>query len=37
MKREIVLHTEMTGLSAENGDKIVAIGAVELIDGKQTG
>ena len=37
MKREIVLHTEMTGLSAENGDKIVAVGAVELIDGKQTG
>ena len=37
MKREIVLDTETTGLSAENGDKIVAIGAVELIDGKQTG
>ena len=37
MKREIVLDTETTGLSAENGDKIVAVGAVELIDGKQTG
>ncbi|MBO4520058.1 MAG: ankyrin repeat domain-containing protein [Alphaproteobacteria bacterium] len=37
MKREIVLDTETTGLSAENGDKLVAIGAVELIDGKQTG
>ena len=29
MTREIVLDTETTGLSAENGDKIVAIGAVE--------
>ena len=37
MKREIVLDTETTGLSAENGDKLVAVGAVELIDGKQTG
>ena len=37
MKREIVLDTETTGLSAKNGDKLVAIGVVELIDGKQTG
>lgn len=37
MKREIVLDTEMTGLSAENVDKLIAVGAVELIDGKQTG
>lgn len=37
MVREIVLDTETTGLSPENGDKLVSIGAVELIDGKVSG
>ena len=35
--REIVLDTETTGLSPKNGDKIVSIGAVELIDDKPEG
>lgn len=36
-KRVIVWDTETTGLSPANGDKIVEIGAVELVDGKPTG
>lgn len=32
--REIVLDTETTGLSPEHGDKLVSIGAVELVNGK---
>ncbi|VAW21365.1 DNA polymerase III epsilon subunit [hydrothermal vent metagenome] len=32
MHREIVLDTETTGLSAQNGDRIVEIGCVELIN-----
>ncbi len=35
--REIVLDTETTGLDARNGDRIVEIGAVELLDGMPTG
>ena len=30
--REIVLDTETTGLSPDNGDRIVEIGCVELIN-----
>lgn len=37
MKRQIVLDTETTGLYCESGDRIVEIGAVELIDKKRTG
>ena len=32
MIRELVLDTETTGFSPENGDKIVEIGIVELIN-----
>jgi len=35
--RQIVLDTETTGLSAENGDRIIEIGCVELIGRKITG
>lgn len=35
--REIVLDTETTGLSPEDGDRIVEIGCVELLDNVQTG
>jgi DNA polymerase-3 subunit epsilon len=35
--REVVLDTETTGLSFADGDKIVEIGCVELIDKKVTG
>jgi DNA polymerase-3 subunit epsilon len=35
--REIILDTETTGLSAENGDRLVEIGCVELIDHIATG
>ncbi len=35
--RQIVLDTETTGLSAENGDRIIEIGCVELINRKITG
>lgn len=35
--REIVLDTETTGLSCEQGDRIVEIGCVELINGVPTG
>ena len=34
--REIVLDTETTGLNADNGDKIIEIGCVEIIDRKIT-
>lgn len=37
MKRQIVLDTETTGLKPEQGDRILEIGAVELIDGVKTG
>ena len=35
--RQIVLDTETTGLSADNGDRIIEIGCVELIARKLTG
>mgnify|MGYP000903459527 FL=1 len=35
--REIVLDTETTGLDPTTGDRIVEIGAVELINGVPTG
>ena len=35
--RQIILDTETTGLSAENGDRIIEIGCVELINRKFTG
>jgi DNA polymerase-3 subunit epsilon len=35
--RQIVLDTETTGLSAENGDRIIEIGCVELLGRKLTG
>ena len=35
--RQIVLDTETTGLSAENGDRIIEIGCVELLARKITG
>jgi DNA polymerase-3 subunit epsilon len=35
--RQIVLDTETTGLSASNGDRIIEIGCVELVNRRQTG
>jgi len=35
--RQIFLDTETTGLSPENGDRIVEIGCVELVNRKLTG
>jgi DNA polymerase-3 subunit epsilon len=35
--RQIILDTETTGLSADNGDRIIEIGCVELLDRKLTG
>ena len=35
--RQIILDTETTGLSAENGDRIIEIGCVELLHRKLTG
>jgi DNA polymerase III subunit epsilon len=37
MSRQIILDTETTGLSAENGDRIIEIGCVELLSRKLTG
>lgn len=37
MSRQVVLDTETTGLSAENGDRIIEIGCVELLNRKLTG
>lgn len=35
--RQIVLDTETTGLYAKNGDRVVEVGCVELVDRKPTG
>ncbi|MCH8621678.1 DNA polymerase III subunit epsilon [Undibacterium sp. TS12] len=37
MRRQLVLDTETTGLNARNGDRIIEIGCVELINRKLTG
>lgn len=37
MARQIVLDTETTGLSADNGDRIIEIGCVELLNRRLTG
>lgn len=37
MSRLIVLDTETTGLSAENGDRVIELGCVELVNRKLTG
>ncbi|MFT4266296.1 MAG: DNA polymerase III subunit epsilon [Xenophilus sp.] len=37
MSRQIVLDTETTGLSAENGDRVIELGCVELVGRKFTG
>ncbi|CAN5541122.1 DNA polymerase III subunit epsilon [soil metagenome] len=37
MTRQVVLDTETTGLSAENGDRIIELGCVELFNRKLTG
>jgi DNA polymerase-3 subunit epsilon len=37
MSRQIVLDTETTGLSAENGDRVIELGCVELFARKLTG
>jgi DNA polymerase-3 subunit epsilon len=37
MLRQIVLDTETTGLSAENGDRVIELGCVELLNRKLTG
>ena len=37
MIRQIVLDTETTGLSVDDGHRIIEIGAIELIDGCRTG
>ena len=37
MTRQIVLDTETTGLSADNGDRIIELGCVELVNRKLTG
>lgn len=35
--RQVVLDIEVTGLSPRSGDRIVEIGAIELVDGAMTG
>ena len=37
MKRQIVLSTESTGLSPQNGDRIIELGCVELVNHQPTG
>ena len=37
MSRQIFFDTETTGLSAEGGDRVIEIGAVEMVNRKLTG
>ncbi|MBI3440530.1 MAG: DNA polymerase III subunit epsilon [Proteobacteria bacterium] len=37
MAREIVLDVETTGLFVDEGHRVISVGAVEMIDGKETG
>ncbi len=37
MSRQIVLDTETTGLSADNGDRVIELGCVELLNRKPSG
>ena len=37
MSRQIILDTETTGLSPENGDRLIEVGCVELVGRKFTG
>ncbi len=37
MSRQIILDTETTGLSPENGDRLIELGCVELVNRKLTG
>lgn len=37
MLREIILDTETTGLYVDDGDRLISIGMVEMIDGRETG
>ncbi|ROQ92762.1 DNA polymerase-3 subunit epsilon [Delftia acidovorans] len=37
MSRQIILDTETTGLSADNGDRLIELGCVEMVNRKLTG
>src|SRR3989442_10510123 len=37
MSRQIMLDTETTGLSADNGDRLIELGCVEMVNRKLTG
>ena len=37
MSRQIIFDTETTGLSPKDGDRLIEIGAVEMVDGRLTG
>lgn len=37
MSRQVILDTETTGLSAENGDRLIELGCVEMVNRKLTG
>ena len=37
MSRQIILDTETTGLSADNGDRLIELGCVEMVNRKMTG
>lgn len=37
MRRKVIFDTETTGLSPQNGDRVIEIGAVEMVEGTLTG